>query len=80
MLRHPDLVTVGVPISAHLLRRLDAVASDLGLDRPDALHAALLCWLDAGRAQNRWPRPHAHDTCVDEDRRAHRVMASSSAT
>ena len=46
MLRHPDLVTVGVPISAYLLRRLDAVASDLGLDRPDALHAALLCWLE----------------------------------
>ena len=46
MLRHPDLVTVGVPIGAHLLRRLDAVASDLGLDRPDALHAALLCWLE----------------------------------
>ena len=46
MLRHPDLVTVGMPIDAHLLRRLDAVASDLGLDRPDALHAALLCWLE----------------------------------
>ena len=46
MPRHPDPVTVGVPIGAHLLRRLDAVAGDLGLDRPDALHAALLCWLE----------------------------------
>ena len=73
MLRHPDLVTVGVPIGAHLLRRLDAVTSDLGLDRPDALHAALLCWLEQEERKNRYPRPHAHDTCVDEDRRAHRV-------
>ena len=29
-----------------LLRRLDAVAADLGVDWPDALHAALLCWLE----------------------------------
>ena len=46
MPRHPDPVTVGVPIGAHLLSRLDAVASDLGLDRADALHAAILCWLE----------------------------------
>ena len=46
MPRHPDPVTVGVPIGAHLLSRLDTVASDLGLDRPDAIHAALLCWLE----------------------------------
>ena len=46
MPRQPDPVTVGVPIGAHLLSRLDTVASDLGLDRPDALHAALLCWLE----------------------------------
>ena len=46
MPRHPDLVTVEVPIGAHLLRRLDAVAADLHLDRPEALHAALLCWLE----------------------------------
>ena len=39
-------VTVGVPIGAHLLSRLDAVAGDRGLDRADALHAALLCWLE----------------------------------
>ena len=45
MPRHLDPVTVGVPIGADLLRRLDAVAADLHLDRPDALHAALLCWL-----------------------------------
>ena len=46
MPRHPDPVTVGVPIGAHLLSRLDTVASDLGLDRPEAIHAALLCWLE----------------------------------
>ena len=46
MPRYPNQVTVGVPIGAHLLSRLDAVAADLGLDRPDALHAALLCWLE----------------------------------
>ena len=28
-------------MGAHLLRRLDAVASDLGMDRPEALHTAL---------------------------------------
>ena len=42
MPRHPDTVTVGVPMGAHLLRRLDAVASDLGMDRPEAIHTALL--------------------------------------
>ena len=46
MSRSPDRVTVGVPVGAHLLSRLDAVADDLGLDRADALHAALLCWLE----------------------------------
>ena len=46
MPRHPDPVTVGVPIGADLLSRLDTVASDLGLDRPEAIHAALLCWLE----------------------------------
>ena len=46
MPRSPDRVTVGVPIGAHLLSRLGAVAGDRGLDRPDALHAALLCWLE----------------------------------
>ena len=46
MPRHQDPVTVGVPIGADLLRRLDAVAADLHLDRPGALHAALLCWLE----------------------------------
>ena len=47
MPRHPDpVVTVEVPIGAYLLRRLDAVAADLGVDWPDALHAALLCWLE----------------------------------
>ena len=47
MPRHPDpVVTVEVPIGAHLLRRLNAVAADLGLDRSEALHAALLCWLE----------------------------------
>ena len=33
-------------MGAHLLRRLDAVASDLGMDRPEAIHAALLHWLE----------------------------------
>ena len=46
MPRHPDTVTVGVPIGADLLRRLDAVAVDLGLDRPEAIHTALLHWLE----------------------------------
>ena len=46
MPRHPDTVTVRVPMGAHLLRRLDAVASDLGMDRPEALHTALLHWLE----------------------------------
>ena len=46
MPRHPDPVTVGVPIGADLLRRFDAVAADLHLDRPEALHAALLYWLE----------------------------------
>ena len=70
MPRHPDPVTVALPIGA-ALRRLDAVAADLHLDRPEALHTALLSWLRAGRAQNRWPEPYAHDTGVDEDRSAH---------
>ena len=42
----PDTVTVEVLLGAHLLRRLDAVASDLGIDRPEALHTALLHWLE----------------------------------
>ena len=46
MPRHPDTVTVGVPVGTHLLRRLDAVASDLGMDRPEAIHTALLHWLE----------------------------------
>ena len=36
----------GCPSALTCSRRLDAVASDIGLDRPDALHAALLCWLE----------------------------------
>ena len=39
MPRHLDPVTVALPIGADLLRRLDAVAADLHLDRPDAIHA-----------------------------------------
>ena len=46
MPRHPDTITVGVPTGAQLLRRLDAVASDLGMDRPEAIHTALLHWLE----------------------------------
>ena len=42
MPRHPDPVTVALPIGADLLRRLVAVAADRHLDRPEALHAALL--------------------------------------
>ena len=49
MPRHPDTVAVGVPMGAHLLRRLDAVASDLGMDRPEAFHKALHCsWYTSG--------------------------------
>ena len=51
MPRSPDLFTVGVPIGSHLLSRLDAVAGDLGLDRADAIHAALLCWRIRGHAR-----------------------------
>ena len=46
MARHPDTVIVEVPTGAHWLRRLDAVASDLGMDRPEVLHTALLHWLE----------------------------------
>ncbi len=46
MPRDPAPVTVALPIGAALLRRLDAVAADLHLDRPGALHAALLSWLE----------------------------------
>ena len=46
MPRHPDTVTVGVPMGADLLHRLDAVASDLGMNRPEAIHTALLHWLE----------------------------------
>ena len=71
MPRDPDPVTVALPTGAALLRRLDAVAADLHLDRPGALHAALLSWLEQGRAQNRRPEPYAHDTGVDEARSAY---------
>ena len=70
MPRHPDTVAVGVPMGAHLLRRLDAVASDLGMDRPEAIHTALLHWLEQEErktaVRNRmltiraWPKPKAH--------------------
>ena len=33
-------------MGTHLLCRLDAVASDLGMDRPEAIHTALLHWLE----------------------------------
>ena len=33
-------------MGAHLLRRLDTVAFDLGMDRPEAIHTALLHWLE----------------------------------
>ena len=46
MPQNPDPVTVALPIGAALLRRLDAVAVDLHLDRPEALRAALLSWLE----------------------------------
>ena len=45
-LPHADTVTVKVLLGAQLLRRLDAVASDLGMDRPEAIHATLLHWLE----------------------------------
>ncbi len=46
MLRHADTVTVGFAMGAHLIRRLDAVAATLGLGRPEAIHAAIVHWLD----------------------------------
>ena len=71
MPRHPDPVTVALPIGAALLRRLDAVAADLHLDRPEAPPHGPPVLARAGRAQNRYPEPYAHDTGVDEDRSAH---------
>ena len=46
MPQNPDPVTVALPIGAALLRRLDAVAADLHLARPEAIRAALLAWLE----------------------------------
>ena len=46
MPQNPDPVTVALPIGSALLRRLDAVAADLHLDRPEALRTALLSWLE----------------------------------
>ena len=46
MPQNPDPVTVALPIGAALLRRLDAVAADLHLDRPEALRTSLLSWLE----------------------------------
>ena len=51
MSRDPNPVTVVLPIGAALLRRLNAVAADLHLDRPEALHTALLCWLEQEERQ-----------------------------
>ena len=77
MPRHPDTVTVGVTMGAHLLRRLDAVASDLGMDRPEALHTALLHWLEEEErktaVRNRmlsvraWPKTDVHAPREDID-------------
>ena len=69
----PDTVTVGVPLGTHLLRRLDAVASDLGMDRPEAIHTALLHWLEKEERKTAVRKPHAQGAGVAEDRRAHRV-------
>ena len=71
MPRDPAPVTVALPIGAALLRRLDAVAADLHLDRPGALHAALLSWLEQEERKTDGPEPYAHDTAVDEARSAH---------
>ena len=54
---------MALPIGAAMLRRLDAVAADLHLDRPEALHTALLSWLEqekrktAGRNRTLMIRP-----------------------
>ena len=75
MPRQPDPVTVALPIGAALLRRLDAVAADLHLDQPDALHAALLSWLEQEERTTAGRNRMAHDTGVNENRGAprHRV-------
>ena len=69
MPQHSDTVTVEVLLGADLLRRLDAVASDLGMDRPEAIHTArgvrrarvrveALDLPTPGQNERRWRRGH----------------------
>jgi metal-responsive CopG/Arc/MetJ family transcriptional regulator len=46
MSRPTDAVTVGVEMGPHLLRRIDAVASQLGIERSEAIHTSILLWLE----------------------------------
>ena len=73
MPQHPDTVTVEVLLGADLIRRLDAVASDLGMDRPEAIHTALLHWLEQEERKTAVRNRILSGACVAEDRRAHRV-------
>ena len=41
-----DAVTVGLEMGPHLLRRIDAVASKLNIERSEALRTAILLWLE----------------------------------
>lgn len=45
MPRTTDAVTVGVELAPHLLRRLDAVAAALDMERTEAMRAAIARWL-----------------------------------
>ncbi len=46
MSRPTDAVTVGVEMGPHLLRRIDAVASKLDIERAEAIRTAILLWLE----------------------------------
>ena len=45
MPRSTNTVAVQVDLAPHLLRRLDAIASKLDMDRGDAIRTAVMLWL-----------------------------------
>ena len=52
MSRPTDAVTVGVEMGPHLLRRIDAVASKLDIERSEAIRTAILLWLEEEERNN----------------------------
>lgn len=46
MSRPTDAIAVGVQMSPHLLRRIDAVAANLDIDRSEAIRTAIAGWLE----------------------------------